>query len=214
MHNARSGSVAARCFNPSGGPPPARAATARSRRGSVCAPAPSAQHCTAGASRPRTASRAGASLALVRTLRGATVLSDCASSSPDRLVLISATVTPRRLKPSQIARYSGQFSMSRHTTSPNSSRSCTAQRANAWQARASAAVGETALPGGERRGFLQALRQQVDQYRQGERAVLVKAGRALERANPGLERRSLVFVALHCHRAGRYVHFGTPRQLL
>ncbi len=52
------------------------------------------------------------------TWRGATMLMQWASEAPVRFVFNNDTMPPTRVIPSQIARYSGLFGMSRHTTAP------------------------------------------------------------------------------------------------
>ena len=51
-------------------------------------------------------------------MRGMTTLMQCASAAPESCVLRSATLTPMRVKPIQMARYSGRLGIKRQTTSP------------------------------------------------------------------------------------------------
>ena len=72
---------------------------------------------------------AGASALATMTCLGETRSMQCASDGPVRLVLSSATAPPARVMPSQIARYSGRFGISRQTTSPWPRPCASAQRA-------------------------------------------------------------------------------------
>ncbi len=69
---------------------------------------------------------------------GATILMQCASEGPTRLVLSSDTTAPTRVTPSQIAMYSGRFGMSRQTVSPLARPCSSAQRAYRFERSASA----------------------------------------------------------------------------
>src|SRR6266568_1960416 len=77
----------------------------------------------------RAVASAGMSSAATMTCLGSTMLMQCASEGPVRLVLTSATTPPTLVMPSQIAMYSGRFGISRQTVSPLARPFARAQRA-------------------------------------------------------------------------------------
>ena len=117
---------------------PAYRSMSTSIRGNEPGPAPCAQTCVAPAGPgSAVASRSMNSAATMMCL-GATILMQCASEGPTRLVLSSDTTAPTRVTPSQIAMYSGRFGMSRQTVSPLARPCSSAQRAYRFERSASA----------------------------------------------------------------------------
>jgi len=78
-------------------------AASRSSRGRPASPAPCAQQASVLGRRARAPWSAPLRAAPTSTQRGATTWMACASSSPVRFVLRSDTVTPMRVRPSQMA---------------------------------------------------------------------------------------------------------------
>src|SRR5690348_1125189 len=82
---------------------------------------PETQHGTRGSRVDMAVETASACTESTTMHLGAATRSACASESPTRFVLTSATIAPLRVIPSHAARYVGQFCMTRQTTSPRDS---------------------------------------------------------------------------------------------